>query len=200
MSSRSIKNTSRKRRLKCIVKIVRPKPKPWGKPCKPKKPSKQQVAIEKLLKIIFGKSCSTKCDNLRLAISKIVTQQKPQKKETEMLQTTFTTDQQQLVTLEVRTDSGKPAKIDGVISWEVLDGSSAYVLPSESGKLAKLIANDEPGVTTIRASADADLGEGVEQITLDIEVTVTEVKASQIGGIFGEITDKETDPQPPVDV
>ena len=94
------------------------------------------------------------------------------------------------VTLAPTTQSGKPARLDGKPSWDVVSGNST-VERSDDGLSADLISSDDPGVTEILVKADADLGEGVEEISATIVLTVEGEHAANLGITVGEPTDKE---------
>jgi len=95
------------------------------------------------------------------------------------------------VTLTPKTDSGKPAKLDGVPVWSVISGTST-VVPAADGLSADLISSDEPGVTVFLVDADADLGEGVEDLQETIELTVAGENAKNLGITVGTPTNKPT--------
>lgn len=96
------------------------------------------------------------------------------------LEIKLTNEQKVSVTLSPRTDSGKPAKLDGSPSWAVVSGNSQVVV-SEDGLSAVLISSDDPGDTVVLVKADADLGEGVEEISDTINLTVIGATAKNLG-------------------
>jgi len=104
---------------------------------------------------------------------------KPPKKEN-MLALKITNEQQIPVTLTPKTDTGKPAKLDGKPTWEVVDGE-ATVTVSEDGLSAMLISSDDPGDTEFMVKADADLGEGIEEVSDIIKLTVAGATAKNLG-------------------
>jgi hypothetical protein len=93
------------------------------------------------------------------------------------------------VTLNPRTDSGKPAKLDGAPTWTVVDGESTVVVAAD-GLSADLISSDNPGDTTFLVDADADLGSGVEDLQETITLTVAGENAKNLGITVGEPTNK----------
>jgi len=99
----------------------------------------------------------------------------------------ITNEQQVVVTLNPKTDAGKRVEVDGVPAWEVVSGSST-VEPSEDGKSATLVSSDDPGDTQILVKADADLGEGVEEISEIIELQVAGATAKNLGLVVGTPT------------
>jgi len=110
----------------------------------------------------------------------------PQKKEhTHMpVSISITTEQKVKVTLVPVTDTGKPAKLDGAPSWAVLSGNSQVVV-AEDGLSADLVSADDPGDTQIIVKADANLGEGVEEISDIIDLSVVGATAKNLGITVG---------------
>lgn len=97
-----------------------------------------------------------------------------------MLQVKLTNEQQVTVSLKPVTASGKVAQLDGVPTWEVISGNST-VTPAADGRSAVVRSSDDPGDTQILVKADADLGEGVEEISDTITVTVEGARAANLG-------------------
>lgn len=97
-----------------------------------------------------------------------------------MTEIKITNAQKVKVTLNPVSQSGKPVELDGTPSWSVQSGDST-VEPAEDGKSAYLISSDVPGVTEIVVTADADLGEGVEEIAAGVILTVEGEKATSLG-------------------
>ena len=100
------------------------------------------------------------------------------------VEVTITNEQKVGVTLTPKTDTGKPAKLDGVPTWEVLSGN-ASVVAADDGLSASLISGDDPGDTEIIVKADADLGEGVEEISDIIKLSVVGATAKNLGLTVG---------------
>jgi hypothetical protein len=116
----------------------------------------------------------------------------PQQKDSRMpLELKITNEQQVDVTVSPRTDSGKPAKLDGSPAWTVISGNSQVVV-SEDGLSATLVSSDEPGDTIVSVKADADLGEGVEEIADTITLSVIGATAKNLGLTAGTPTQKHT--------
>jgi hypothetical protein len=97
---------------------------------------------------------------------------------------TITNEQKIKVTLTPVTDTGKPAKLDGKPSWSVISGNS-QVEVAEDGLSAFLISADDPGDTQFLIKADANLGEGVEEISDIIDLTVQGATAKNLGVSLG---------------
>lgn len=101
----------------------------------------------------------------------------------------LTDEQKVLVTLAAVTPKGKPVKVDGVPTWEVQSGDS-QVQPTPDGLSATIVSADAPGITVINVTADADLDEGVRNITEVLNVTVVDPQASSLGISVGAPEDK----------
>ena len=97
-----------------------------------------------------------------------------------MLELTITNEQKVNVTLKPTTGAGKPAKVDGSPSWSVISGN-ATVEPAQDGMSAELISADDPGDTDFIVKADADLGEGVTEISDIIRLHVAGAQAANLG-------------------
>lgn len=106
-----------------------------------------------------------------------------------MLQINITNEQQVKVTLNPVTATGKPAKLDGAPTWEVISGN-ATVTPADDGLSADLISADDPGDTDFLVKADADLGEGVVEISDVIRLSVAGAMAANLGLTAGDPTPK----------
>ena len=96
----------------------------------------------------------------------------------------ITNEQKVNVTLSPKTDSGKPASVDGAPTWSVVSGDSTVVAAAD-GLSADLVSSDTPGDTTFLISADADIGEGVEELQDTITLTVAGANAKNLGVVIG---------------
>ena len=96
----------------------------------------------------------------------------------------LTNEQKVKATLNIVTDTGKPAKVDGAPAWVVVSGNSQVVV-AEDGLSADLISSDDPGDTIIMVKADANLGEGVEELSDTITLTVVGATAKNLGITLG---------------
>jgi hypothetical protein len=105
-------------------------------------------------------------------------------KENTMVETTITNEQKVNVTLSPKTDTGKPAKLDGAPVWSVVSGDST-VVASADGLSADLVSSDTPGDTVFLVDGDADLGSGVEDIQETITLHVSGANAKNLGIAFG---------------
>lgn len=101
------------------------------------------------------------------------------------LELKITNEQKIKVTLTPKTDTGKPAKLDGVPAWEVVSGNSTVVVAAD-GLSADLVSADDPGDTQFLVKADADIGEGVEEISDIISLGVVGATAKNLGLSAGQ--------------
>lgn len=101
-----------------------------------------------------------------------------------MVEINITNEQKVNVTLSPKTDSGKPAKVDGKPTWEVVTGDSTVVV-ADDGMSADLVSSDTPGDTTYLVTADADLGEGVQNIQETLTLHVAGALAANLGVVVG---------------
>lgn len=117
-------------------------------------------------------------------------------KERMPLEIQLTNEQEVTVTLAPKTDTGKVAKLDGVPTWEVVQGTS-QVIPSADGMSADIISSDDPGDTIVMVKADADLGEGTEELADTITASVIGATAKNLGLSASTPRPKRTtEPQP----
>lgn len=105
-------------------------------------------------------------------------------KENNMLEVKITNDQEVDVTITPKTDTGKPAKLDGSPAVSVISGNSTFT-QSEDGLTLTLRSSDDPGDTEFLVKADADIGEGVEEISEIIKLSVAGATAKNLGLTVG---------------
>ena len=96
------------------------------------------------------------------------------------LDLTIQNDQKIPVTITPVTATGKPATVDGVPTWTLVNGD-ATIAVAANGLTAELVSADTPGESNFLVEADADLGAGVETISDTIKLTVTSAKAVNLG-------------------
>lgn len=98
------------------------------------------------------------------------------------LEITQTNEQATIVRLNITTDTGKPAKVDGVPVFEVLSGP-ATIVPAEDGLSVDIrSADDDLSDTLIQVTADADVSpDGVETITDTILARTVGARAKNFG-------------------
>ena len=72
--------------------------------------------------------------------------------------------------------AGNPGVIDGKPTWASSDETILTVLPADDGMTAYAVAIGPLGAAQVQVKADADLGEGVKEIsgTLDVVVVGSE--------------------------
>lgn len=104
----------------------------------------------------------------------------PEKKERHVMELKITNEQKVNVKVAPVTDTGRPAKLDGKPAWTVITGNSTLEV-AEDGLSAYLISSDDPGDTQIIVKADADLGEGTEEISDIISLSVVGATAKNLG-------------------
>jgi len=109
---------------------------------------------------------------------------KTQTKEPRQMEVKITNEQEVDVTITPKTDTGKPAKLDGSPSVTVVSGNST-VKQSEDGLTLTLRSADDPGDTEFLVKADADLGEGIEEISEIIKLSVIGATAKNLGLVAG---------------
>lgn len=93
---------------------------------------------------------------------------------------TITNEQKVQVTLMPTTEAGNPATLDGVPTWAVTEGDATLEV-AEDGLSAHLISGEADVNSVITVTADADLGEGVVEITDTIDLAVVSASASRLG-------------------
>lgn len=96
------------------------------------------------------------------------------------MQITITNEEKVLVTLAPTTAAGNPATLDGIPTWEVTSGDATLEI-AEDGLSAFLVSGAVAGTSTITLTADADLGEGVVNLTESIDLVVTLPLANVLG-------------------
>jgi multidrug efflux pump subunit AcrB len=101
----------------------------------------------------------------------------------------LTDTQQANVTFDVRDAKGHPAQVQGTPEWSTSDPNIVSVTPSADGKSAKIVAG-APGTAQVSVTADADLGDGISNITGVADVQVNGGKASVISLKFDNVTEQ----------
>lgn len=86
--------------------------------------------------------------------------------------------------------AGNPASVQGAPAWSSSDESIVTVTVSDDGMSAEIVAVGPIGTAQVSVTADADLGEGVINVSAlaDIEVVASQAVAAAIS--LGEPTDK----------
>lgn len=117
---------------------------------------------------------------------------KPKLGRISMLDLTITNEEKIEVSVKPMTGgpNPKPAKVDGVPTWEVLSGAATLEV-AEDGLSALLISSDDDlSDTIIQVDADADLGEGVQALSDTITLHTTGAKAESLGLVAGKAVPK----------
>ena len=96
---------------------------------------------------------------------------------------TITSDEKILLTLAPLTAAENPASVDGVPTWQTVSGD-ATLAPATDGMSCYLISGTV-GNSVVTVEADADLGEGVTEITDTLDLAVVAATASQLGATVG---------------
>src|SRR5262245_20948659 len=101
-------------------------------------------------------------------------QPRPRKKPQEIITMAFTisADQEVVVSLVITDQYGNPASVDGLPAWEASNVAVLAVRTAADGMSAVVTARGPAGTSQVKVVCDADLGEGVIEITglLDVEV------------------------------
>src|SRR5512134_3077816 len=93
------------------------------------------------------------------------------------------------VTITPVTSTGKPAQLDEAPVWTVTSGEGTVAVAAD-GLSAFLVSGDNPGDTTYLITADADLGEGVVEISDTITYHVNGALAKNLGLAAGAAVPK----------
>jgi hypothetical protein len=98
------------------------------------------------------------------------------------LKVQLTTEEKVRITLDPRTPAGKPAKLDpsNPPKWSVETGDATLDVAPD-GLSAYIISPDTAGVSQVLVDGDADLGDGVEDVSDFITVEVSGAKARSLG-------------------
>lgn len=78
--------------------------------------------------------------------------------------------------------AGNPASIDGVPTWSTSDDTVLTLEVAEDGLSAVALTTGKLGTAQVSVVADADLGEGVKELTgvLDVEVKASEAVSLEL--------------------
>jgi hypothetical protein len=97
---------------------------------------------------------------------------------------TITSEEKIPVTLAPLTAAGNPATVDGVPVWEVTSGDATLAVAAD-GLSAYLISGAADVVSSVTVTADADLGEGVTNLSEVVTLTVVAPSAALLGATAG---------------
>lgn len=100
-------------------------------------------------------------------------------------------DQTIQCSVEFTDKKGNPAKVDGVPKWGVSDEKLASLAVADDGMSCVVTPLGEAGSVKLLLNADADLGEGVKEITGESEeIVIVGLEASQVALKLGEPVDQ----------
>lgn len=104
--------------------------------------------------------------------------------------------QQFLVTIQPVDKKNNPAKVEN-IEWLTSNSDAIALEPAGDGLSCKVKAVGMPANVTVQVSADADLGDGVQQLVGTLAVEVTAAPAINIVLTPGPIEEQDAEPTPP---
>ena len=102
-----------------------------------------------------------------------------------MLDLTITNEQKVKVTVNPVTEAGSPVTLDGPITVAVSSGDGTFEVQPDNVSVY-LISGDQPGDTVFTISGDADLGEGVVNVTDLVNLHVDGAQAAALGMVASE--------------
>lgn len=109
---------------------------------------------------------------------------------------TIITDEEQIpLSVGFTTSTGNPATIDGTPRWASSDEAVVTLRVAEDGLSAVAVSVGPLGMAQISVTADADLGEGVREITGILEIEVRAAEAVFVGITAGEPEAKTPGPE-----
>ena len=86
--------------------------------------------------------------------------------------------------------AGNPATVDGAPKWSVSDETILTLAVSEDGLGAEVVSTGKLGTAQVSVVADADLGDGVTELTGTLDVEVKASAAVTLGLAVGTPEDK----------
>ena len=93
---------------------------------------------------------------------------------------------------------GAPAKVDGVVTWASSDDAIATAVVDSGDSTICRISSVAVGSAQISATADADLGAGIRELTVTLDLMVVEVGGEAVAGtitVIGEPQPIEPHPE-----
>lgn len=143
----------------------------------------------------FGDKCPKSPRRLRLLVTGVSVDQKPQRKEKPVFPVTIRTSQRITLSINPTDRFGKTEALDGDAVARVVSGDcQAEILP---GNKLRITASDTPGKAVVEVTADAQEGEGKEILTETIEVDMQHDNAVTLGLKVESVEDKPTTPPAP---
>lgn len=97
----------------------------------------------------------------------------------------LTNEQKIKVTVQPTTEAGNPAPIDGVPTFQVITGDATVEPVADEPNSVYILSGAADTVSTISVNADADLGEGVTELTEEITLNVVQASANALGVVTG---------------
>lgn len=104
----------------------------------------------------------------------------------------MTATQQCLLTMQPLDAKGNPAKVDNVAQWNTANDGVVRLVEAEDGLTALCVAV-AVGETQVSCTADADLGEGVRNITGLLDVSIRAAEAVSLGIVAGTPEEQPTE-------
>ena len=101
------------------------------------------------------------------------------KEKKKMLDVTITNEQKVMISANPVTGAGNPVELDGPVAVEVQSGEGTFEMVDD--KSFYLVSGDNPGDTVYVITADADLGEGVVNISDVINLHIEGAMAQSFG-------------------
>ena len=92
----------------------------------------------------------------------------------------LTDEQKCSLSVDFKTAAGNPATVDGIPVWGVSDATVLTLKVDPDGKHATIFS-EGLGTSQVSVVADADLGDGVKQITGTLDVEVKPAEAVTVG-------------------
>lgn len=145
----------------------------------PRRRSLREYAVDKFLELLFGDS-RWPLERPHLEVVSIHVGDLPPHKNM-ATKVSLYTEQFIDIGIEYRDGRKSSVKVDGAPRWSVEDGgTNITVKNSNDGFTGRIVSGKNPTTTPeiVRVRADADLGDGQEELVHDIEVTVLPRRAS----------------------
>lgn len=97
----------------------------------------------------------------------------------------LTDEQKVALSIEPKTAAGNPARLDGVPVWSVSDAEFLTLEVAPDGLSAVATTTGKLGVCQIQVTADADLGDGVRELTALLDIQLVAAEAVTLGIVAG---------------
>jgi len=93
----------------------------------------------------------------------------------------LTDEQKVLLSVAPKTAAGNPAKVDGEPVWGVSDETILEVVATDDPFTVEIVTKGPLGSAQVSVSVDADLGEGVRELTGTLDIDVVAAEAATVG-------------------